>query len=272
MRFTLAFWLLAVAPGLVLADEEKPASDKPVPGLKRKVRPPEPPAPDKPPPTKDPKPGEKEPTDPPAKSEPEKIQEKEVFDRLARNLRNAQDKLNARDAGGGTQQFQRDVLKDLDALIQRAQQDSPQNQHDKGQQGQQANQDPQQGSQKQQGQKQQGQKQQGKQNTMAGGGGARGSKQGKAPQTQSRPGSKVAGKQSPSKPKPSATTSGQGGKPTAGRDENMNKIADLYKEIWGHLPETLRMEMDSYSREAYLGKYHDLLKQYYSSIAEKSGE
>jgi hypothetical protein len=53
-----------------------------------------------------------------------------------------------------------------------------------------------------------------------------------------------------------------------GRDE-MSKIADLYKDVWGHLPETLRQEMDQYSREQFMAKYADLLKQYYATIAEK---
>ena len=48
-----------------------------------------------------------------------------------------------------------------------------------------------------------------------------------------------------------------------------NKIADLYKDVWGHLPETLRQEMDQYSREQFMAKYNDLLKQYYATIAEK---
>ena len=49
----------------------------------------------------------------------------------------------------------------------------------------------------------------------------------------------------------------------------MSKIADLYKDIWGHLPETLRQEMNQYSREQFMPKYNDLLKQYYATIAEK---
>ena len=50
---------------------------------------------------------------------------------------------------------------------------------------------------------------------------------------------------------------------------NIRKIADLYKDVWGHLPETLRQEMNQYSREQFMAKYNDLLKQYYSRIAEK---
>jgi hypothetical protein len=51
--------------------------------------------------------------------------------------------------------------------------------------------------------------------------------------------------------------------------EQMSKLADVYKDVWGHLPETLRQEMDQYSREQFMAKYNELLKQYYATIAEK---
>jgi hypothetical protein len=49
-----------------------------------------------------------------------------------------------------------------------------------------------------------------------------------------------------------------------------NKLVDLYKDIWGHLPESMRGEMDAYSREAFMAKYSELIKQYYATVAEKS--
>lgn len=53
------------------------------------------------------------------------------------------------------------------------------------------------------------------------------------------------------------------------QDEN-SRLADLYKDVWGHLPAEWRQEMDTYAREQFMLKYSDLLKQYYSTIAEKS--
>ncbi|HLJ95818.1 MAG TPA: hypothetical protein VKU02_21760 [Gemmataceae bacterium] len=67
-------------------------------------------------------------------------------------------------------------------------------------------------------------------------------------------------------PENASTGSPQGGKKG---QEGMSKIADLYKDVWGHLPQTLRQEMDQYSREQFMAKYADLLKQYYATIAEK---
>lgn len=45
-------------------------------------------------------------------------------------------------------------------------------------------------------------------------------------------------------------------------------IADVVKDIWGHLPETLRQEVDQYYREQFMPRYRDLLQQYYLRLAE----
>jgi hypothetical protein len=44
----------------------------------------------------------------------------------------------------------------------------------------------------------------------------------------------------------------------------------MYKDVWGHLPEKMRQEMDSYFKERFMPRYSDLLKQYYSTIAERN--
>jgi hypothetical protein len=65
----------------------------------------------------------------------------------------------------------------------------------------------------------------------------------------------------------------QGGdKPGAGTGSSQgeaNKLTEIYKEIWGHLPETLRAEMNAYGREQFMEKYSELIRQYYRTIAEK---
>jgi hypothetical protein len=47
------------------------------------------------------------------------------------------------------------------------------------------------------------------------------------------------------------------------------RIPDAYKDVWGQLPEKLRQEMDLYFREDFMPRYSDLLRQYYSSLAER---
>ena len=55
-----------------------------------------------------------------------------------------------------------------------------------------------------------------------------------------------------------------------------NRNADLYKDVWGHLPEALRAEMNAYSNpRPFMPRYDDLIKKYYRMIAEqgrKKGE
>jgi hypothetical protein len=48
------------------------------------------------------------------------------------------------------------------------------------------------------------------------------------------------------------------------------KLADLYKDVWGHLPETMRQQMDAYYQERFMPRYQELLKQYYATVAEKN--
>ncbi len=51
--------------------------------------------------------------------------------------------------------------------------------------------------------------------------------------------------------------------------ETDHSVAEVYKDIWGHLPEKMRQEMDSYYREQFMPRYADLLKQYYMSLAKE---
>jgi len=50
------------------------------------------------------------------------------------------------------------------------------------------------------------------------------------------------------------------------------QLPDVYKNTWGHLPEKTRQELDQYFREQFMPRYSDLLKQYYSSLAETGGK
>jgi len=64
---------------------------------------------------------------------------------------------------------------------------------------------------------------------------------------------------------------GQGNQPGmgGGGQGEVARLAEVYKDIWGHLPEAMRAEMNAYSREQFMDKYREQLKRYYSSIAEK---
>jgi hypothetical protein len=262
--------LLLIVFGLCLsAAFADPPGDPPEPPvrLKRKAKPPADPAAEK---KADPAPAKKD--EPPAKAEeapkgegatgkkapapgpdkkaepgkdaepdrgpdPARLEEeaRETVARVGKNMQASEDRLGRRDPGDATQQIQRDIVKDLDSLIelnkQRQQQQQQQQQQSSAsssqQQRQQArmkrNQRNQQANQRQR-QEEQQQDQQGNDPQRGGGRGGKGEK---------------------------------------------DTLADLYKDVWGHLPETMRLEMDQYARERFMPRYSELLKQYYTTIAEK---
>jgi len=185
--------------------------------------------------------------EPPAADEPE-VDEQEMLNRIAKNMRSAEARLANKELDEETKQVQRDILKDLDRLIdhdpnsnqnpsssssEKTSSDSKADRNSKGQQkGQNRN------------------------------------------QARKRDGKQMAGKQQADKPQqgsgqqPGGKQNGGGGG-KADAEGEPDKLADLYKDIWGHLPETLRAEMNAYaSREEFMAKYRDLLKQYYTTIAE----
>src|SRR5262249_19034552 len=89
-------------------DPDKPAEEKKEPAGKKKE------------PAKEKEEAGKEAPEP---GEPE-VDEKEVLQRVTRNMRSVEDRLAKREIDEGTRQLQEDILKDLDSLIRRSQ--SPQ--------------------------------------------------------------------------------------------------------------------------------------------------
>jgi len=253
--FLLGFTLLA---GLVVADDTKDKPEPPV-RLKKKNKPaadeaPKPPAaeekkpePPMPPRAKD---GKEDPEPAPAETE----DEKEVLNRISRNMRSAEDRLANRELGEGTEQLHRDILKDLDLFLQMQNQQNSDSSSSPDQQQDAQNQPNQQSRQKQQGQ----------QNQQARGN-RRGSRRQMARGNQQQ-GNQQQGNQQEQMAKSGGQNPGGG---NAKKEEGANKIADIYKDVWGHLPESLRGEMNAYSREHFMAKYKDLIEQYYSSISEK---
>jgi hypothetical protein len=270
-------WLLVLALFAVFAlltssaAQDKPGDQPDV--LKKKARPPDKPAPEKPVPDakekdkddrKDAKSGKDK--DEPDGPDPAKVA-KEIFERINKNIRSAEERLKAQDAGDGTQQIQRDVVKDLDSLIEQL----------KKQQEQQ---------QQQQQQQQAGAGGGGSSKGQSGGGGGaskqRGSRQGrgsgqgqgsqKGGNQQGNGDQSAKGNGQKGQPKGQGGPGGQGsaGGGMGGNSPiSANKLADLYKDIWGHLPEDKRQEIDAYQKEGYMTKYRELLKLYYATIAEK---
>lgn len=64
---------------------------------------------------------------------------------------------------------------------------------------------------------------------------------------------------------------GQGFGKASPKREN-DKLADLYKDVWGHLPDRMRQEMDLYYREQFMPRYSELLRRYYAALAEQKNK
>jgi hypothetical protein len=257
-------------PPVRLKKKDKPAAAKeepPKPPMKTE------PAKEKKPIIKEKKNGDEQPNEP---EQPEK-DEQEVLNHALKGSRSAEERLAKADASDATQQLQRDVLKDLESLLEdsrRGQQGGSQDQAQSQQQDQQ----------NQQGDKGQQKGSQGKPKSQPGQGGASGGKGRQKGQQQARhwrrgrdnrvgrgkgTGNAEKGQDDPM---PSDNTANNGGKQPGGGGkggEQATNLAEVYKDIWGELPKSLRQEMNAYSREEFMAKYKDVLKQYYATIAEK---
>jgi hypothetical protein len=278
--------------GLALAQEPAGQDEPPVRLKKKKPR-----GDDKPM-TEPAKPDDKKKDD--KKAEPREAEpvtpqeeEKEVLQRVIKNVHNVEERLAKNDLGEGTRQTQRDILKDIESLIRHnesASQSGGQPDQDNGGEDQNASQNKDQqgkGGQKSQANSGGGRKSQS--NGGSGGGAGRksqsqrngGRQTGKQPGGQKSGKSQTGGDKSAGKDgdpkdgdgKKPGGKNGKGGNGGGGGDKDdraRNKSADVYKAEWGHVPATLRPQMDAYSnQQSFLPKYDDLIKRYYRTIAEQ---
>jgi hypothetical protein len=283
-RILIGLFIVAFAVAGWVVAQDKPAADQDEPPvrLKKKEKPPPKDEAVKPPEKEVPaKPAaeEKKPEDrikdekikkdddqPEPGDEPE-LDPQQVLNRALKNSRTVEERLANKEVGDGTKQLQRDILKDLDSLIE---------EHKRQQQDQAEAQNQDQQQDKQNGPGKQGQQQAGNmggkqgQRPQQGSGGQRGSRR---TQTVRRRGQGSGQSQQAmgqgQKSQGGNSKSPEGGMGGNGGAEEMNKLAEVYKDIWGELPKALRQEMDAYSREEFMTKYKDVLKQYYATVAEK---
>lgn len=216
-------------------------------------------------------------------------EEKEVFQRVVKNVHDVDERLAKNDLGEGTRQTQRDILKDIESLIHRNE-NPPQSNDQGGGGGGSDDQNPMDNKDNQGGGGGGGQKSQSKQGSRgqksqsgsggggqksqgtAGNSGGNGKQKSQANRGGGSSGTQPGGGSASNGQKPGGRN-GKNGNGGGGGDKGeraMNKNADLYKDIWGHLPETLRAQMDAYSNpQPFLPKYDELIKRYYRTIAEQ---
>jgi hypothetical protein len=227
------------------------------------------------------------------------LEEEEIFGRIGKNLKDVDDRLGNLELGEATLQKQRDILEDIDKLLKKNQsnqsqanqsqsksssksesqnkqskslpdnQDSSAKDSDKGQDKQKES-GPKQGSQGAEPAKQQKQGPTGK--VDSGGKPDAGNGQPKNMQGMEK-GDKGASQKSEvadqGKSGDKNSKSGDGGKSDPSKDK-LNPAADVFKEAWGHLPETLRAELNAYGvPNQFMDRYDEMIRKYYARVAEK---
>jgi hypothetical protein len=213
--------------------------------------------------------------------------------RVAKNMKASEERLKKTDPGDVTRKIQRDIVDDLDEMIK-------QNDKSKGgsgksgqrskrnQSGGQTGGDPSSGLDKQPSNPKDGQRDdaRGQENDKEHGTAKGGNKddgqgkdkdQGKGNQGVAKDGGEGDKDKGSAKGKQPGGKDGKdsvaGGLGSSKRDVDKAKrdlAADLFRAEWGKLPDKMRLEMDVYSKERFMPRYDDLLRQYYRSIAEQS--
>jgi hypothetical protein len=197
---------------------------------------------------------------------------KQLAERIVQAAKDAGKRLAEQDPGTQTQRKQRDVVTGIDELIKRTQNPPPQDKSNSSSDQSNSNQNrPMTNS--GQGEGTAGQQRPG--GAQQPGAGRR-ERKSRREQSSLGPNPASGNSDSGGGPMPRAendNTPGrqpQGGAPPSARSkESAAKVADLYKDVWGHLPERLRQELDLYYREQFMPRYQELLRQYYSSLAER---
>jgi hypothetical protein len=274
---------LAVAAFSVYAEPPADPGDDPPVLLKKKGAPqiddPPPPGADKKDKDKAKKPDDapKPDADKGAPPEQPKQDADEILKRVAKNMRAVEDRLAKKELGDATRQAEDDALKDLDSLIDLTENppESKDGQNDSSSSSDSSSKpDPSQSS---------ASKPNSSRSSPSSGSSGQGRGQGKRKGRGSRT---SRGNNHGSQPGAGGASSADkqpGGKQPGGDHSNSKSAdgdketmttkdhnADLYKDVWGHLPETLRAEMNAYSNtKGFMPEYEALISKYYRTIAEQ---
>jgi hypothetical protein len=182
-----------------------------------------------------------------------KEQRERLVKRMLGNMETVEERLAKNDPGLSTRELQRDILKDLDTLIEQTKRQPPPQSSSRQSRSSKSNKNSRNSKKPRNSSSSKGRKKSG--SPMGG------QQDNKSP----RKGSQQKGKEPGREGKRGGNGAGGGDKKN---DKKKNKLAEIYKNVWGHLPETMRAEMEAYSRAKYIREYEALLKQYYSNISD----
>ncbi|MDB5310331.1 MAG: hypothetical protein JWO38_4533 [Gemmataceae bacterium] len=230
----------------------------------------------------------------PAAAEPARPENPaETVDRIIKNSKTVGDKLAMTDAGTETRASQDKILKDIDSLLNPPPQSGGSSNDKNDQKNQDKDKNKDKNDKSSSGKGNSGSKDKsgmpppagmpppegmgnskgGPQQANTGGSRPRRGKSGGQPKD---PGNDPVGGKKPdegmAKADPKAGPNPAGGKPSDQTGKMAVKPAlplddDVVKEVWGHLPDKLRQQVTQYYKEQFMPRYSDLLKQYYSSLA-----
>ncbi len=199
----------------------------------------------------------------------------ELVARIHKNMEASRDRLDQKDPGNNTRQLQRDIVQDLDELIEQQKKQDQQNQSQSSSSSSSSRRKLSQ-KQKSQDQKQKDQEQKSAKNKeqpdpqKQPAGSKKEELAQKKPQDKNQDNAKdKTAQQGKDKKDQKDQMAKTGGRKGNSQNNNKNTLAELYRDIWGHLPATKRQEMDAYARERFMREYEDLLRQYYRTIAEQ---
>lgn len=180
----------------------------------------------------------------------------ERLERAIAGMREAQQRVEGKDAGIGTQDIQSRVVKDLDLIIealQKPQSQPPQNQNQDQQQQDQQKQ--------KQGKKQQSGKKQRKLSLQ---------RRREMAQRQMQQQQKQSDQQQKQRDREKSPETSEQQRLKKTEKTQQERQQEMVKDVWGHLPPNVRAELLNVFSEKYLPKYEDLVRRYYEALAEKN--
>lgn len=217
----------------------------------------------------------------------------EVVDRIIKNSKAVGDQLARTDTGTGTRGKQATILKDIDKLLDQQepppsgggggskdkndQKDKDKNKDDMGNSGGTGGMPPPKGGKQPDDGVKEGKEPKGDGNQQANSG-RKPRNGGGQPKGKEPTGTPKADPGGTAKAAPMPGPAGPGGKEPKGAmaggadgkgppKATLPLTDEVVKDVWGHLPDKLRQQVTQYYKEEFMPRYSDLLKQYYSSLA-----
>ena len=275
----LRLWLLpcmVLMMGLVIAQEDKPPSnEEPVRLKKKKTNPAEPAKaqaetkkdlPD-PKDVKNSKAGSPDHSGKDSTAVSPAEEEGEILRRIEKNLKDVEDRLGNLEVSDATVQKQRDILEDLDKLLKKQQERNSQKNSSKSMSQQKKSSSQKQDSNSEKQKRNQDQANQQKKDKSGLDKQNQADKQGKQNSGKMAQGKSDSGEKEVRQNQPD----GKGGSEKVQYDAGPG--GEMFKEIWGHLPETLRAELNAYGApRQFMDRYDAMIRKYYTGVAQKGSK